>query len=106
MKKLIVYSSKTGTTEKCAGILGQNLIDATIINLATIQNEDINKYDLIIIGSPIRMGMIDKKVKEFLSKNLIFYEIKWYTILFVVDLMKIGNNIMSKIFQKNSLIML
>ena len=26
-------------------------------------------YDLIIIGSPIRMGMIDKKVKEFLSKN-------------------------------------
>ena len=50
MKKLIVYSSKTGTTEKCAGILGQNLIDATIINLATIQNEDINKYDLIIIG--------------------------------------------------------
>ncbi len=24
MKKLIVYSSKTGTTEKCAGILGQN----------------------------------------------------------------------------------
>lgn len=69
MKKLIVYSSKTGTTEKCAGILGQNLIDATIINLATIQNEDINKYDLIIIGSPIRMGMIDKKVKEFLSKN-------------------------------------
>ena len=84
MKKLIVYSSKTGTTEKCAGILGQNLIDATIINLATIQNEDINKYDLIIIGSPI----------------------KWYAILFVVDLMKIGNNIMSKIFQKNCLIML
>lgn len=36
MKKLIVYSSKTGTTEKCAGILGQNLIDATIINLATM----------------------------------------------------------------------
>ena len=33
MKKLIVYSSKTGTTEKCAGILGQNLIDATIIKL-------------------------------------------------------------------------
>ena len=70
MKKLIGYSSKTGTTEKCAGILGQNLIDATIINLATIQNEDINKYDLIIIGSPIRMGMIDKKVKEFMNKNV------------------------------------
>ena len=69
MKILIVYASKTGTTEKCVGILGQNLKDVTIINLTAIQNEDINKYDLIIIGSPIRMGMIHKKVKEFINKN-------------------------------------
>ena len=69
MKTLIVYVSKTGTTEKCAGILGQSLKDVTIINLTAIQNEDINKYDLIIIGSPIRMGMIHKKVKEFINKN-------------------------------------
>lgn len=69
MRTLIVYASKTGTTERCAGILGQNLRDVTIINLTAIQNEDINKYDLIIIGSPIRMGMIDKRVKDFISKN-------------------------------------
>lgn len=37
--------------------------------MTAIQNEDINKYDLIIIGSPIRMGMIDKRVKDFISKN-------------------------------------
>ena len=49
MKTLIIYASKTGTTEKCAGILGQNLKNSTIINLATIQNESIDKYDLIII---------------------------------------------------------
>lgn len=69
MKTLIVYASKTGTTERCAGILGQNLKDVTIINLTATQNEDINKYDLIIIGSPIRMGMIDKRIKDFISKN-------------------------------------
>lgn len=69
MRILIVYASKTGTTERCAGILGQNLKDVTIINLTATQNEDINKYDLIIIGSPIRMGMIDKRVKDFISKN-------------------------------------
>lgn len=69
MKTLIVYASKTGTTERCAGILGKNLKDVTIINLTATQNEDINKYDLIIIGSPIRMGIIDKKVKDFISKN-------------------------------------
>lgn len=56
-------------SEKCACILGQNLKDVTIINLAAIQNEDIDKYDLIIIGSPIRMGMIDKRINNFISKN-------------------------------------
>ena len=29
------------------------------------QNEDINKYDLIVRSTPIRMGMIDKKIKNF-----------------------------------------
>ncbi len=70
MKTLIVYASKTGTTEKCAGIIGQKLKDATIINLSARQNEDVNKYDKIIIGTPIRMGMIHKKVKEFINKNV------------------------------------
>ena len=70
MKTLIVYASKTGSTEKCAGIIGQNLKDATIINLSARQNEDVNKYDKIIIGTPIRMGMIHKKVKEFINKNV------------------------------------
>ena len=37
------------------------------------QNEDIDKYDLIIIGSPIRMGMIDKRVKDFISKNVAYF---------------------------------
>lgn len=69
MKTLIVYSSKTGTTEKCAGILGQSLKEVTITNLATMPNQDIHTYDVIIIGSPIRMGMIDKKVKKFISEN-------------------------------------
>lgn len=69
MKTLIVYASKTGTTEKCAGTVAQNLKDVTIINLAS-QNEDISKYDLIIVGTPIRMGMIHKKVKRFISKNV------------------------------------
>ena len=69
MKTLIIYASKTGTTEKCASILNKNLKDSTMINLSRIQNEDIDKYDIIIIGTPIRMGIIDKRVKKFISKN-------------------------------------
>lgn len=68
MKTLIIYASKTGTTEKCAKNLKIQLKDATVMNIYT-QNEDMNKYDLIVIGSPIRIGMIDKKIKNFLTKN-------------------------------------
>lgn len=69
MKTLIIYASKTGTTEKCAKNISTQLKDATAVNIYT-QNEDINRYDLIVIGSPIRMGMIDKKIKNFLLKNI------------------------------------
>ena len=65
MKTLIIYASKTGTTEKCAKEINRQLKDSKIVNILN-QNEDINKYDLIVIGTPIRMGMIDKKIKKFL----------------------------------------
>lgn len=75
MKTLIIYASKTGTTEKCAKKLSTQLKDCTAINIYT-QNEDINKYDLIIVGSPIRIGMIDKKIKNFLLKNKEYLKLK------------------------------
>lgn len=75
MKTLIIYASKTGTTEKCAKYLSTQLEDSTVINIYT-QNEDINKYDLIVVGSPIRMGMIDKKIKRFLFKNIDYLKTK------------------------------
>lgn len=69
MKTLIIYASKTGTTEKCAKEINAQLKDSKMVNILN-QNEDINKYDLIVIGTPIRMGMIDKKIKNFLVKNM------------------------------------
>lgn len=69
MKTLIIYASKTGTTEKCAKEINRKLKDSKIVNILN-QNEDINEYDLIIIGTPIRMGMIDKKIRKFLISNI------------------------------------
>jgi menaquinone-dependent protoporphyrinogen oxidase len=69
LKTLIIYASKTGTTEKCAKEINRQLKDSKIVNILN-QNEDINKYDLIVIGTPIRMGMIDKKIKKFLINNI------------------------------------
>lgn len=69
MKTLIIYASKTGTTEKCAKEINRQLKDSKMVNILN-QDEDINKYDLIIVGTPIRMGMIDKKVRKFLVSNI------------------------------------
>lgn len=68
MKKIIVYASKTGTTEKCANIIAKNVKDIEIVNWEK-QIVDINQYDLVIIGTPIRMGMIHKKIKQFINNN-------------------------------------
>ena len=69
MNTLIIYASKTGTTEKCANQINRQLKNSKMVNILD-QNEDINRYDLIVIGTPIRMGMIDKKIKKFLISNI------------------------------------
>lgn len=68
MSILITYAGKTGTTERCAKILNQKLKNSTIIDL---NKEDVNisNYDLIIIGSNIRMGRFNNKVSNFIKKN-------------------------------------
>ena len=69
MKTLVIYASKTGTTEKYAKEINRQLKDSKMVNILN-QNEDINRYDLIIVGTPIRMGMIDKDIKRFLISNI------------------------------------
>ena len=69
MKTLIIYASKTGTTEKCAKQINTQLEDSKMVNILN-KDEDINRYDLIIIGTPIRIGMIDQKIKKFLLRNI------------------------------------
>ena len=69
MKYLIVYTSKTGTTKKCAEILKVKLENSTLINLEE-NTPDLEKYSTIIIGTPIRMGKIDSKIKQFIKDLL------------------------------------
>ena len=69
MNTLIIYASKTGTTKKCANQINKQLKNSKMVNILN-QNEDIDRYDLIVIGTPIRMGMIDKKIKKFLIRNI------------------------------------
>jgi len=66
MKTLILYASKTGTTEKCAEILRDKIKDATIQDLS-LKQIDPSPYDLIIIGGSIRMGQLHKEVRKYLK---------------------------------------
>lgn len=75
MKTIIIYASKTGTTEKCAKKVANKIENATMIDLNN-QGADITDKDLIIIGTPIRMGLINKKVKRFISLNKEILKVK------------------------------
>lgn len=71
MNALIAYSSKYGCTKKCVDLLHKELNgNVDIINLQTSKNIDLSKYDKVIIGGSIYMGMIQKEVKEFCNNNL------------------------------------
>ena len=69
LKTLIIYASKTGTTEKCAKEINKQLKDSTMVNILNQKDEAIENYDLIVVGTPIRIGMIDKEIK-ILSENI------------------------------------
>ena len=70
MKTLIIYSTKTGTTKKCAALLAAN-IGADSCDLFEIGEKlpDLSDYECVAVGSYIRMGVIDKKIAAFLEKN-------------------------------------
>lgn len=68
MKTIIIYASKTGTIEKCVSYMKQKQKDIEAVSINDLQYS-IEAYDLIVIGSPIRMGLLDKKIKEFILKN-------------------------------------
>lgn len=70
MKILIVYASAHGCTKKCAEALADRLSDHLITTLeSTSANFDISDFDAVIIGSPIRLGRINKKIGAFCRKQ-------------------------------------
>ena len=70
MKTAIIYSSKTGTTKKCAALLAANIgADSCDLFEVTEALPDISDYECVVVGSYVRMGVIDKKISAFLEKN-------------------------------------
>ena len=71
MKILIAYSSKQGTTERCASMLRDKL------GSAEVEMVDINKcapnspdnYDVVVLGSSVRFGSVSKNLKKYIKAH-------------------------------------
>ncbi|WP_028972551.1 flavodoxin domain-containing protein [Spirochaeta cellobiosiphila] len=72
MQTLVIYYSRNGFTEKALSILADFLKDPTdTIHIKDMNNEvDLNKYDRIIIGSPVYNNRVNSKILGFCKKNM------------------------------------
>lgn len=70
MRILIVYGTKTGTTETCAGRI-RAALDPEAADMADIRRfrrTGLAPYDVVIVGTSVYMGKINPKIKQFFNR--------------------------------------
>ena len=67
MKRLVVYYSKSGNTEKVAEAIARGS-EAELKRVEEVNPENISDYSLICIGTPVYALAPAKPIKEFLKK--------------------------------------
>lgn len=76
-KVLVVYYSRSGTTEKMAKIISESIskegIDCALKKLADIKADDLLNYDGILIGSPTYYGTMSWEVKKLFDDSVKFH---------------------------------
>jgi menaquinone-dependent protoporphyrinogen oxidase len=72
LKTLIVYGTRygatTGTSEEIAKKLREKGFDVRVINAKKEKIRDISEYELVIVGSGMRMGKWTSEADNFLKK--------------------------------------
>jgi menaquinone-dependent protoporphyrinogen oxidase len=72
MKALVIYGTRYGTakeiSEKIADMLMHEKLDVDIINSDNKTDIDVENYDLVVVGSGIKMGKWTKNTLNFLKK--------------------------------------
>ncbi len=72
MNSLIVYSSTDGQTKKICEVIKDNSVNKDsfeIFSIDEVFNQNLSKYNQIIIGASIRYGKHSHKVYKFINKN-------------------------------------
>lgn len=69
MKTLILYATRHGSTAEAARRIAAYFPDCDVKNIAE-EHGDIAAYDRILIGSNIRMGTFDRRVRKLLLRDI------------------------------------
>lgn len=69
MKTLIIYATKTDTSEEVANYIASKCDNARVINIGDAVVPALKNFDKIILGSGIYMHKIDKNLKKYIKKN-------------------------------------
>ena len=77
MKTIIIYDSVYGNTKEIALAISKEL-KGKLIHVNDVKINEINNYDLLIIGTPTHAAMPTKDIQDFLS-NLPKLNIKFAT---------------------------
>lgn len=68
MKSIILYESKHGCTKTCASYIKEKKHIDEITKVSDF-NGDLKDYDRIIIGTPVYIGQINKKIKNLINDH-------------------------------------
>ena len=69
-KTLIVFQTRTGTTEKAARLLAENIkSNVTLVNLKKDSIPKLNEFSTILVGGSIRASAMQSGLKKFMGKN-------------------------------------
>lgn len=68
MSTLILYSTKSGASQKCAGLLANKIADCVVCDIKN-STFKIETFDTIIVGTGVRMGKLYKPVISFIREN-------------------------------------
>ncbi len=73
MKALIIYGTRYGTAteiaEEMVKVLEDEDVETDLLNARGLKEYDVSPYDLVIVGSGIKIGKWTKATLKFLQKN-------------------------------------
>lgn len=69
MKTLIVYATRNGSTAKAAALIASKLGGCDVKDIAK-ERFDLSLYDRVLVGSNIRMGTVDRKIRGLLLSQI------------------------------------